>query len=126
MPDGGAGHFSETVIELKKRAPHILVECLTPDFRGDITAVRQVAVSGLDVYAHNIETVRELQWLVRDPRANYSQSLAVLETAKVAKSNIVTKSSIMLGFGETDEQVVMNSTLVLGKSLSSKFLFFLI
>ena len=106
MPDGGAAHFAETVIELKRLAPHILVECLTPDFRGDMSAVRQVAVSGLDVYAHNIETVRELQWLVRDPRANYTQSLAVLEAAKSAKDNMVTKSSIMLGFGETDEQVV--------------------
>ncbi|KAI6650854.1 Lipoyl synthase, mitochondrial-like [Oopsacas minuta] len=106
LPDGGAEHFAETVRQLKKRAPHILVECLTPDFRGDMNAVKQVALSGLDVYAHNIETVRQLQWLVRDPRANYSQSLAVLEYVKQTKCSMVTKSSIMLGFGETDDQVL--------------------
>ena len=110
LPDGGARHFAETVRELKKRVPQVIVECLTPDFRGDMDAVRQVALSGLDVYAHNIETVRQLQWLVRDPRANYSQSLAVLENAKKSKANMVTKSSIMLGFGETDEQVFTHYT----------------
>lgn len=110
LPDGGAQHFAETVRELKKRAPQVIVECLTPDFRGDMDAVKQISLSGLDVYAHNIETVRELQWLVRDPRANYSQSLAVLDYAKNAKTNMVTKSSIMLGFGETDEQVFIRFT----------------
>ncbi|KAJ6655397.1 hypothetical protein lerEdw1_005455 [Lerista edwardsae] len=61
IPDGGAAHFAKTVSHLKERNPRILVECLTPDFRGDLKAVEKVALSGLDVYAHNVETVPELQ-----------------------------------------------------------------
>jgi lipoic acid synthetase len=106
LSDGGAEHFAETVRQIKLRSPSILVECLTPDFQGDVDCISKVAVSGLDVYAHNIETVQDLQWLVRDPRANYRQSLSVLETAKEAKPNLITKSSIMLGVGETDQQVL--------------------
>ncbi|KAF5902285.1 lipoyl synthase, mitochondrial [Clarias magur] len=105
LADGGAEHFAKTVSHLKERNPDILVECLTPDFRGDLSAVEKVALSGLDVYAHNIETVRELQRHVRDPRANFDQSLAVLRHAKSAKPSILTKSSIMLGLGETDAQI---------------------
>ena len=107
LEDGGARHIALTIQELKKIAPHILVECLTPDFRGDFHAIKRVASSGLDVYAHNIETVQALQWLVRDPRANYKQSLSVLECAKKDNPELITKSSIMLGFGETDEQVII-------------------
>ncbi|XP_076031539.1 lipoyl synthase, mitochondrial isoform X2 [Oratosquilla oratoria] len=106
MADGGAAHFAETVKELKRRNPEILVECLVPDFSGKEDCVEMVASSGLDVYAHNIETVEELTWLVRDPRAKYRQSLAALEHAKKAKQDLITKSSIMLGLGETDEQVL--------------------
>lgn len=65
MPDGGAAHFAETVRELKRRKPSILVECLTPDFSGDLDAVRMLAASGLDVFAHNVETVERLQKRVR-------------------------------------------------------------
>eukprot|EP00128_Syssomonas_multiformis_P017663 Colp12_sorted_trinity150504_noHs@8333 len=106
LPDGGSNHFAQTVIEVKKRKPSMLVECLTPDFRGDMDAVARVAVSGLDVYAHNIETVEALQEFVRDRRANFRQSLKVLEHAKKSKPSLVTKSSIMLGVGETDEEVM--------------------
>ncbi|XP_041379435.1 LOW QUALITY PROTEIN: lipoyl synthase, mitochondrial-like [Gigantopelta aegis] len=106
LSDGGAEHFAETVREIKKGNSSILVECLTPDFRGDLDCVANVAHSGLDVYAHNVETVADLQWLVRDPRANYKQSLSVLEHAKQVKPDLVTKSSIMLGVGETDTQVL--------------------
>ncbi|KAK7496558.1 hypothetical protein BaRGS_00012210 [Batillaria attramentaria] len=106
MPDGGAAHFAQTVREIKARKPEVLVECLTPDFRGDMNGVDTVADSGLDVYAHNVETVAELQWLVRDPRANYKQSLSVLEHAKEGRPSLVTKTSIMLGLGETDDQVL--------------------
>ncbi|KAL3880487.1 hypothetical protein ACJMK2_032722 [Sinanodonta woodiana] len=106
LPDGGSAHFAQTVIEIKKRKPSILVECLTPDFRGDLKAVETVVDSGLDVYAHNVETVAELQQFVRDPRANYKQSLQVLEHVKQYKSDVVTKTSLMLGLGETDEQVM--------------------
>lgn len=105
LPDGGAAHFAECVRQIKLKKPSMLVECLTPDFRGDLKAVEVVADSGLDVYAHNVETVKEFQWLVRDPRANYDQSLAVLEHVKKFKPKLVTKTSIMVGFGETDDQI---------------------
>lgn len=87
------------------RAPHILVEALTGDFAGSLTQVSLVAQSGLDVYAHNIETVEALTPQVRDRRATFRQSLRVLEHAK--KEGVsVTKTSIMLGVGETDDQVM--------------------
>ncbi|XP_035875742.1 lipoyl synthase, mitochondrial isoform X2 [Phyllostomus discolor] len=105
LPDGGAEHFAKTVSHLKERNPKILVECLTPDFRGDLKAVEKVALSGLDVYAHNVETVPELQRKVRDPRANFDQSLRVLKHAKEVRPDVISKTSIMLGLGENDEQV---------------------
>nr|XP_014124985.1 lipoyl synthase, mitochondrial [Zonotrichia albicollis] len=105
MPDGGAEHFAKTVRHLKERNPKILVECLTPDFRGDLKAVEKVASSGLDVYAHNVETVPALQRKVRDPRANFEQSVRVLKHAKEVQPGVISKTSIMLGLGETDEQV---------------------
>uniref|UniRef100_A0A8C5KKB6 Radical SAM core domain-containing protein n=1 Tax=Jaculus jaculus TaxID=51337 RepID=A0A8C5KKB6_JACJA len=88
-----------------ERNPKILVECLTPDFRGDLKSVEKVALSGLDVYAHNVETVPELQRKVRDPRANFAQSLRVLKHAKEVQPALISKTSIMLGLGENDEQV---------------------
>uniref|UniRef100_A0A2K6APM9 lipoyl synthase n=1 Tax=Macaca nemestrina TaxID=9545 RepID=A0A2K6APM9_MACNE len=88
-----------------ERNPKILVECLTPDFRGDLKAIEKVALSGLDVYAHNVETVPELQSKVRDPRANFDQSLHVLKHAKKVQPDVISKTSIMLGLGENDEQV---------------------
>lgn len=105
LPDGGAEHFAATVRGIKSARPDIIVECLTPDFRGDLDAVRHLASSGLDVFAHNIETVEPLQRRVRDPRAGYVQSLQVLRAAK-NHTGVFTKSSIMLGLGETDEQVM--------------------
>ncbi|XP_046329763.2 lipoyl synthase, mitochondrial-like [Haliotis rufescens] len=105
LADGGSKHFAETVEQIKTQNPSILVECLTPDFRGDLKAVEVVLDSGLDVFAHNVETVSELQRFVRDPRANYKQSLAVLEHAKKYRPDVVTKTSLMLGLGETDEQI---------------------
>ncbi|XP_077574571.1 lipoyl synthase, mitochondrial [Stigmatopora nigra] len=105
IADGGAEHFAKTVSHLKERNPQILVECLTPDFRGDLAAVEKIALSGLDVYAHNVETVRELQRHVRDPRANFDQSLSVLKHAKKTNPTLLTKTSIMLGLGETDQQI---------------------
>ena len=105
LPDGGAEHFAATVRGLKARRPELLVECLTPDFQGNAEAVRHLAMSGLDVFAHNIETVEPLQRRVRDPRAGYVQSLEVLRIAKTCGS-VYTKSSIMLGLGETDDQII--------------------
>ncbi|ELU13623.1 hypothetical protein CAPTEDRAFT_176739 [Capitella teleta] len=106
LPDGGANHFAETVRQIKQRKPSMLVECLTPDFAGDLSCVERVVDSGLDVYAHNVETVRELQRHVRDHRANFEQSLKVLEHVKIYKENSITKTSIMLGLGEKDDEVL--------------------
>jgi lipoic acid synthetase len=101
LPDGGSEHFAKTVQQIKLRKPEMLVECLTPDFRGDLAAIERLALSGLDVYAHNLETVREYQRMVRDYRANYDQSLLVLRHAKKVRqqsgSPVFTKTSLMLG-----------------------------
>ena len=83
----------------------MLVEALTGDYAGDLEMVKLVAQSGLDVYAHNIETVEVLTRMVRDRRAQFRQSLSVLEAAKAAKPGLITKTSIMLGLGETEDQV---------------------
>ncbi|CAA0808811.1 Lipoyl synthase- mitochondrial [Striga hermonthica] len=107
LPDQGSGHFAETVQTLKRLKPAMLIEALVPDFRGDSGCVEKVAKSGLDVFAHNIETVEELQNVVRDHRANFKQSLDVLVMAKeYAPAGTLTKTSIMLGCGETPDQVV--------------------
>ena len=138
MPDQGASHFAATVRGLKRRKPSLLVECLTPDFRGEMDYVDDIATSGarararaaspracarrpiherippspdttpragLDVYAHNIETVERLQRRVRDHRAGYDQSLQVLARAKATVPGLITKTSIMLGFGETHDEI---------------------
>ncbi|KAK7343364.1 hypothetical protein VNO77_12040 [Canavalia gladiata] len=105
LPDGGSGHFAQTVKAMKNLKPEIMVECLTSDFRGDLKAVETLAHSGLDVFAHNIETVKRLQRIVRDPRAGYEQSLSVLKHAKHSKEGMITKTSIMLGLGESDDEV---------------------
>ncbi|CAE6533362.1 unnamed protein product [Rhizoctonia solani] len=105
LVDGGAAHFASTISKIKQKAPSILVEALTGDFQGDLSCVELVAKSGLDVYAHNVETVEALTPFVRDRRAKFHQSLAVLAHAK--KSGVkLTKTSIMLGVGETEEQVI--------------------
>ncbi|XP_021772830.1 lipoyl synthase, chloroplastic-like [Chenopodium quinoa] len=103
--DGGSGHFAQTVKAMKALKPEIMVECLTSDFRGDLKAVDTLVHSGLDVFAHNIETVKRLQRIVRDPRAGYEQSMSVLKHAKFSKDGMITKTSIMLGLGETDDQI---------------------
>jgi lipoic acid synthetase len=112
LPDQGASHLALTVQLLKQKMPSILVECLTPDFRGDLSLVEKVALSGLDVFAHNVETVDRLQRRVRDYRASYKQSLKVLEHAKQSTlafknggNGTVTKTSMMLGLGEHGEDI---------------------
>mmetsp|Transcript_17762 Transcript_17762/g.32107 ORF Transcript_17762/g.32107 Transcript_17762/m.32107 type:complete len:309 (+) Transcript_17762:409-1335(+) len=105
IPDGGAQHFATTVQLLKEKKPELLVECLVSDFQGNFASVETLATSGLDVYAHNVETVERLQKFVRDSRAGYQQSLSTLEHAKKVKPDLYTKTSIMLGLGETDEEV---------------------
>ena len=102
--DQGAGHFAETVRGIKAARPSTLVECLTPDFRGDHACIDTVVASGLDVFAHNVETVPELQARVRDHRAGWAQSLSVLTRARTAAEAsgkaLITKTSFMLGVGE--------------------------
>uniref|UniRef100_A0A7N0T9I9 Lipoyl synthase, chloroplastic n=1 Tax=Kalanchoe fedtschenkoi TaxID=63787 RepID=A0A7N0T9I9_KALFE len=105
IPDGGSGHFAQTVKAMKKRKPELMIECLTSDFRGDLAAVDTLVHSGLDVFAHNVETVRRLQRIVRDPRAGYEQSLSVLKHAKLSKPGMITKTSVMLGLGESDAEL---------------------
>jgi len=105
LPDAGAAHIAQTIRELKMEKPSLLVECLSPDFGGSEEGVACVAGSGLDVFAHNIETVERLTPHVRDPRAKYRQTLAVLAHAKKVNPGLVTKTSIMLGLGETDDEV---------------------
>ena len=106
LEDGGASHFAECIQEIKKAHPKIIVEVLIPDFRGDVSALKKIVDANPEVIAHNIETVERLQKKIRDPRANYRQSLGVLENAKKMNHKVYTKSSIMLGFDETDEEVI--------------------
>jgi lipoic acid synthetase len=104
LPDGGAAHFAEA-IRLLKAVPGLHVEVLTPDFQGHPEAVRTVGRAGPDVFANNIETVRRLTPVVRDARAGYDQTLAVLARMKGEFPGILTKSSVMVGLGESEAEV---------------------
>ncbi|RDL35927.1 Lipoyl synthase, mitochondrial [Venustampulla echinocandica] len=106
LADGGARHFAETIMKIKQKKPEMHVEALTGDYAGDLEMVALVARSGLDVYAHNMETVEELTPFVRDRRAKFRQSLTVLEAAKKTVPSLITKTSIMLGLGETEDQLL--------------------
>ncbi|KAI1120489.1 lipoic acid synthetase [Nemania abortiva] len=108
LADGGARHFAETIRRIKAKKPSLLVEALTGDFMGDLDMVKIVAESGLDVYAHNVETVEALTPYVRDRRATFRQSLEVLEHVKKVKGpdGIITKTSLMLGLGEQEQEVM--------------------
>lgn len=105
LPDGGAAHFARTVREIRLRNPDMIVEVLMPDFRGDREAIEAIVNSQPQVVGHNIETVERLSPSVRDWRATYQQSLAVLRTVKEVDPTRFTKSSMMLGLGETGEEV---------------------
>lgn len=105
LPDQGADHFSRTVQMIKEKDPKVIVEILAGDFRGDRKLIQQLTEAKPDVYAHNIETVERLTPFVRDRRAGYRQSLEVLKAVKEIDPTRFTKSSIMLGLGETDEEV---------------------
>lgn len=105
LPDEGSGHFARTVEVIKSERPDMLVEVLTPDFKGNEEYIAKIVDAGPDVFAHNIETVERLQRPVRDPRANYAQSMRVLEYVKEKDPSRFTKTSIMLGLGETDEEI---------------------
>ncbi len=106
LPDQGAGHFALCIKTIATTSPDTIIEVLTPDFRGDLACIRTVVGARPAVYAHNIETVERLQGKVRDLRAGYQQSLNVLRAVKKFDKNIFTKSSLMLGLGETDAEVL--------------------
>lgn len=105
LPDQGAGHFAKTIATIKREDPELLIEVLTPDFKGDLKLIEQIVAAKPDVFAHNIETVERLQRKVRDPRAGYQQSLSVLKHVKTFDPSRFTKTSIMLGLGEEDDEV---------------------
>jgi lipoyl synthase len=105
LPDGGAAHYAAAIRAIKRRTPHVAVEALTPDFQGVMRDVEIVVDSGLEVFAQNVETVKRLTHTVRDPRASYEQTIAVLAHAKQHKPQVLTKTSLMLGLGETDVEI---------------------
>ena len=106
LPDGGAEHFAATVRAIKEISPQTAVEALTPDFQGVLRDVETVVDSGLQVFAQNVETVRRLTYPVRDPRAGYEQTLRVLAHAKQHRPEVLTKTSLMLGLGETEAEII--------------------
>jgi lipoic acid synthetase len=106
LPDGGAEHFASTIRAIKRRESTIITEVLIPDFQGKVGDVKKIVDAGPEVIAHNIETTHPLTPLVRDPRANYEQSLRVLKSVKSLNPSIYTKSSIMMGLGELEPDVI--------------------
>ena len=105
LPDGGAGHYAACIRAIKEDNAATAVEALTPDFQGAVRDVTTVVDSGLDVFAQNIETVERLTHPVRDPRAGYEQTLGVLEFAKRHRPRVLTKTSLMLGLGESETEI---------------------
>lgn len=106
LPDGGAGHYAACVRKIIELNPETAVEALTPDFLGVLADVETVVDSGIVVFAQNVETVRRLTHPVRDPRATYQQTLDVLAHAKSHNPEVLTKTSLMLGLGESDEEIL--------------------
>jgi lipoic acid synthetase len=105
LPDGGSAHFAQTVFWIKQLNPGIRVEVLIPDFKGDENAIETVVRSGIDILNHNVETVPRLYKKVR-PGSIYRRSLDVLRSAKAIKGDVLTKSGLMLGVGESRDEVV--------------------
>jgi lipoic acid synthetase len=105
LADGGAAHYAACVNAIKNNTPQVVVEALTPDFNADLPSIEKVVDSGLEVFAQNIETVKRLTHVVRDPRAGYEKTLRVLEHAKRHRPRVLTKTSLMLGLGESDDEV---------------------
>ncbi len=105
LKDGGAGHFSQTIEEIKKIDPNIKIEILTPDFKGDENALNTIIKAHPEVFNHNMETVPSLYQLAR-PSANYKRSLEVLKYVKNKAPEIFTKTGIMTGLGETKDEII--------------------
>ena len=106
LADGGAKHYADSILAIKARCPHTKIEALTPDFQGSHRDVSVLLDSGVDVFAQNVETVERLTHPVRDNRAGYWQTLNVLAFAKQYRPDVLTKTSLMLGLGETDEEII--------------------
>lgn len=105
LPDGGAAVFAQTALEIKRASPSSVVELLLPDFSGDPQSLRRVVESGADVLGHNVETVARLTPVLRDRRASYPLSLAVLRSLAAAAPGRAIKSSLMLGLGERRDEI---------------------
>ena len=106
LADGGAEHFSHTIQAIKEKAPEVIVEALVPDFLGNEQSIEILLNSKLEVFAQNLETVSRLTKRVRDPRAGYDQTLEVLSYAKQHSPSVITKTSLMFGLGETEEEIL--------------------
>jgi lipoic acid synthetase len=106
LPDGGAAHFAETIRAIRRECQPVSVEVLTPDFKGESSALHKVFLAQPDVFNHNLETVERLQKTIR-PQASYSCSLSVLKQAAEWRPALKVKSGIMLGLGETEEELVL-------------------
>ncbi len=105
LKDEGAAHFAQTIRAVKEKIPGVKIEVLTPDFHARPELIAQVVDAGPDVFNHNLESVRRLQKLIR-PQARYERSLEVLKLAKAARPDVLTKSGLMLGLGETREEIL--------------------
>ena len=106
LPDGGAAHYAAAISAIRERSPNTKIEALTPDFQGMTSSIETLLDSGLDVFAQNVETVERLTHPVRDNRASYHQTLQVLAYAKEYRPNVLTKTSLMLGLGETWDELL--------------------
>lgn len=106
LVDGGAAHYANAIRAIKLKSPKTKIEALTPDFQGVKKDIAVLLDSGVDVFAQNVETVERLTHPVRDNRAGYWQTLEVLEYAKTYRPDVLTKTSLMLGLGETDEEII--------------------
>ncbi|MBB88075.1 MAG: lipoyl synthase [Abyssibacter sp.] len=106
LADGGASHYAACIREILRVNPDVNVEALTPDFSGSHAAVETVVDSGLHVFAQNVETVRRLTHPVRDARASYERTLDVLQHAKAHRPDVITKTSLMVGLGETEAEIL--------------------
>lgn len=106
LEDGGAEHMAKTICAIKARSPTTILESLIPDFKGKLESIKKIVQSRPEVISHNIETVKRISSKIRDNRASYEQSLLVLKMCKEMDPMIYTKSSLMLGLGELEEEIV--------------------
>ncbi len=109
LPDEGSEHFARTIQCIKSECPNTVVESLIPDFSGNEKFIETIVKAKPNVIGHNVETVKRLSSSIRDLRANYNQSLKVLKYVKELDSNIFTKSSLMLGLGESEEEILQTA-----------------